>query len=121
MNRQAARAGRARRADHDRTAPMSEIVFADGDVCVDAAIIAAGLGIEPARVQPLLRAGRITSTFERGMDEDAGRVRLTFVHERRRFCLVVDEAGHVIEQTAAQTVVRRPSRRPRAARDTKPR
>ena len=45
MNRQAARAGRARRADHDRTAPMSEIVFADGDVCVDAAIIAAGLGI----------------------------------------------------------------------------
>ena len=50
---------------------MSEIVFADGDVCVDAAIIAAGLGIEPARVQPLLRAGRITSTFKRGMDEDA--------------------------------------------------
>ena len=77
---------------------MSGIVLDQGDVQVDAAIIAAGLRLAPALVRPLMRAGRITSRLERGVDDDAGRYRLTFLHRKRQLQLVIDEDGQVIEQ-----------------------
>ena len=80
---------------------MNGIVLDRGDVQVDASIIAEGLSLAPALVQPLMRQGRIASRLERGVDDDAGRYRLTFVHGRRQFLLIVDDAG----------------RRPRAVRD----
>jgi len=52
---------------------MTGIVFEHGDVQVDASIIAEGLRLAPALVQPLMRRGRIASRLERGEDEDAGR------------------------------------------------
>jgi hypothetical protein len=82
---------------------MSSIRFEQGDVSIDAAVIAEGLAIEPAQVQPLMRDGRITSLCERGVDEDAGRYRLTFFHGKRRFRLVADAQGNVIEHSAATT------------------
>ena len=65
-------------------------------VSVDAAVIAAGLGIEPAAVQARLREGAITSLWERGIDQDAGRYRLTFFHGGRRLRLILDEAGRIL-------------------------
>ncbi len=79
---------------------MAVVEFEDGAIKVDAAIIARGLGVEASDVQPLLRRGEITSVHERGAGEDAGRSRLTFFHGNRRFRLVVDEAGQVVEKTA---------------------
>jgi hypothetical protein len=93
---------------------MSGIVLDHGDVEVEASIIAEGLRLAPALVQPLLRAGRIASRLECGVDEDAGRHRLTFIHGRRQMQLVVDEAGHVVEQSA--TELTRPPRRSRPRR-----
>jgi hypothetical protein len=87
---------------------MNTIEFEQGAFTVDADVVAAVLGIEPALVQPLMRDGKITSVCERGVGEDAGRYRLTFVHANRAFHLVVDEEGHVIERSAHDVGARGP-------------
>ena len=79
---------------------MTGVEFEDGAIEVDAGILARGLGIDASRVQPLIRRGEITSRHERGVGEDAGRSRLTFFLGNRRFRLVVDDAGRVIENSA---------------------
>lgn len=77
---------------------MSAVQFENGEFSVDAAEIAEGLRIHPAQVLAGMRKRRITSLCERGIDEDAGRYRLTFFYARRRFRLVVDEAGTIIDR-----------------------
>jgi hypothetical protein len=78
---------------------MTGIEFVDGALCVDAAIIGKGLGLDPSLVQARMREGKIKSLCERGLDEDAGRYRLTFFYESRRFRLLVDEEGNVIRHS----------------------
>jgi hypothetical protein len=76
---------------------MTIIQFEEGAVRVDAVTIGAGLGVEPSVVHAKIREGKITSLCERGVDEDAGRYRLTFFLENRRFRLIVDERGNAIQ------------------------
>ncbi len=78
---------------------MTAVQFDQGAVNIDAEIVAAGLGIEPALVQPLMRDGKITSLCECGVDEDAGQYRLSFFHANRVFHVVVDGEGHIIERS----------------------
>lgn len=77
---------------------MTNIEFANGEVLVDAAVIAKGLKLEAEAVQEMMREGRITSLCERGMGEDEGRFRLTFFSDNRRFRLVVNEAGSIVQR-----------------------
>jgi hypothetical protein len=76
--------------------------MADGAVNVEASLIASDLGLDPSHVLESLRTGRLTATCERGVDDDAGRFRLTFFHGNRRLRLVVDEEGRVLERSAAR-------------------
>lgn len=78
---------------------MTGIVIENGNVEVDASVIAAGLQITPALVQSQLREGHITSRLERGTDTDEGTYRLTFTFGRLQLQLVVDEAGRILGQT----------------------
>ena len=78
---------------------MATIEFEEGALKVDATIIGESLGIEPARVQDLMREGKITSLCERGVDDDAGRFRLSFFYENVRLRLIVDEAGDVVQRS----------------------
>ncbi len=78
---------------------MKPIEFDDGAVQVDAAVIAEGLGISLPLLQEQMQAGKITSLFERGIDADRGRHRLTFFSEHRRFRLVVDERGAIVQRS----------------------
>ena len=80
---------------------MNSVEFEEGAIRIDAAIIAEGFGIPPSRVQHLMRKGKITSLCERGIDQDAGRHRLTFIHRQRRLRLVTDAAGSIIERSIA--------------------
>ncbi len=66
---------------------------------VDAALIAEGFGIGPAKVQSLMRSRKITSRCERGIEQDAGRYRLTFRHHDRALRIVVDERGEILQRT----------------------
>ena len=79
---------------------MKPIEFEDGNIQVDAAIVAEGLGIALPAFRKQMRAGKITSLSERGTDADGGRHRLTFFSEHRRFRLVVDEGGTIIQRSA---------------------
>jgi hypothetical protein len=77
---------------------MTSIEFANGEVLVDAAVIARGLKLEPGAVQKMMREGRITSLCERGTGEDDGRYRLTFFSSNRRFRLIVNETGRIVQR-----------------------
>ena len=79
---------------------MKPIEFADGEVQIDASIVAEGLGIALPRLKEGMRAGTITSLSERGVDADIGRHRLTFFSEHRRFRVVVDASGTIIQRSA---------------------
>ena len=78
---------------------MKPVEFGDGIVQVDAAVVAEGLGIALPRFQKEMKAGRITGVFERGVDADRGRHRLTFFSAHRRFRLVVDDAGAIVQRS----------------------
>ncbi len=87
----------------------NRIQFDGESFSVDAALIAESLGIGLSLIQTLMRQGKITSRCERGVDEDAGRHRLTFFHGNRRLCLVVDDSGAIVERrldSAAQSRAR---------------
>lgn len=79
---------------------MKPIEFRDGDVQVDASVIADCLGITLPVLRQQMRAGKITSLSERGTDADRGRHRLTFFSEHRRFRLVIDDSGAIIQRSA---------------------
>ncbi|UGY15891.1 DUF6522 family protein [Bradyrhizobium septentrionale] len=78
---------------------MTGIVFADGTFEVDANVVAEGLGIAVPLLQAEMRSGKITTLSERGVDADAGRHRLTFFLEHRRFRLVIDERGTIVQRS----------------------
>ena len=78
---------------------MSRIEIGLGALHINASVIAQGLALEPSLVQALMRKGEITSVCECGVNEDAGRYRLTFFHKSRRFRLVVDGTGTVIQRS----------------------
>ena len=89
--------GQAQRFTVDRLA-RARVEIQDGEIQLDAQIIADGFDLEPARIPALMRDGAITSLCECGIDEDAGRYRLTFFHKSRRFRLVVDDTGALIQR-----------------------
>lgn len=75
---------------------MSEVRSTEAGFEVDASLIAAAFHLDPAEVPGLLRATEITSRCETGVDEDAGRWRLTFFKGNRALRLTVDAAGSVL-------------------------
>jgi hypothetical protein len=79
---------------------MNTIAFENGAVKIDAIIVAEGLGLTPSLLREQMRAGRITSVAERGIDADHGRHRLSFFSEHRRFRVVVDETGAILQRSA---------------------
>ena len=80
---------------------MSRISIAEGRFEVDADAVAKGLKITASDLRQGLQSGQITSQSETGMDEDAGRYRLTFYSPTRRFRMVVDAQGKVVTTSSA--------------------
>jgi hypothetical protein len=78
---------------------MNPVEFENGAVAIDASVIAEGLGIALPLLRKQMRAGKITSLSERGIDDDSGRYRLSFFSEHRRFRVVVDEAGAIVRRS----------------------
>ena len=64
---------------------------------VDSALIASGLGLEPAEFKRLLDTGKIRQLCERGTGEDAGHYRASFYLGARRVRLLVDADGHLLQ------------------------
>lgn len=81
---------------------MSRIEFSGGNVEVDAGLLAQALRIEEEALKLGMRDGTITSRFERGEDEDAGRFRLTFYSAERRVRMIVDATGTVLKSSTVK-------------------
>ena len=74
------------------------VTFDDDGIEVDATVIAEGMGVQPQDVLERLRSGTITTRCEKGMDEDEGRYRLTFLSQSRRLQLIVDGSGKILKR-----------------------
>ncbi|MEX3313955.1 DUF6522 family protein [Sulfitobacter sp. PS-8MA] len=76
-----------------------KIEMQDGQPVIDAGDLGPLLGLEPAVVQEKMRRGEITSRYETGAGEDAGRFRLTFFHAVTRLRLTCAADGTVIQRS----------------------
>ena len=79
---------------------MKPVLLGNDVIEVEASVIAEGLDLSPSELRRQMREGRITSLSERGTGEDMGRHRLTFFSEHRRFRLVLDDRGAIIQRSA---------------------
>lgn len=78
---------------------MAAIEIDENGICVSAELLGELLDLPPTRIQPLMAAGEISSRHERGIEEDAGRYRLTFVYRDRQARLTVDGAGRILKRS----------------------
>ncbi len=74
-----------------------------GQPIVDARDLAPLLGLDPTEVQSKMRAKEITTRFETGEGEDAGRVRLTFFYKTQKVRLTCSEDGTVLKTLRTDT------------------
>jgi hypothetical protein len=78
--------------------PSPPIVGIHGDVVtVEASYLAARLGLSVDRLRAEMRRGIVYSVVERGMGEDAGRLRLTFRYRARSWTVLVQRDGILSE------------------------
>mgnify|MGYP007011845003 FL=1 len=77
---------------------QGSVTFGDDGIEVDATLVAEGMGVQPQEVLEQLRSGAITTRCEKGMDEDDGRYRLTFLSQSRRLQLIVDGSGKILKR-----------------------
>lgn len=67
------------------------------DVTVEATYLAARLGLPVDRLRTEMRRGIVYGVVERGIGEDAGRLRLTFRYRTRACTVVVQRDGTLSE------------------------
>jgi uncharacterized protein DUF6522 len=87
---------------------MAMVRLDDGAVGIEASLIAADLGLDPSQVLESMRTGQLTASCERGISEDAGRHRLTFLCKGRQLRLIIDEHGQVLERQSSRIDRRQP-------------
>jgi hypothetical protein len=91
-----ARIGAAR--DSVMMKPSRPIIEIQGDdVTVEATYLASRLGLPVDRLLAEMRRGIIYSMVERGVGDDAGRLRLTFRYRARAWTVVVERDGTLCE------------------------
>lgn len=79
---------------------MSDIEIGPDLVQIDAEIVAQALNLDPQDLRDRMRDGTVTSRYEVGDGEDAGRVRLTFFSDTRRARITADSTGKVLTCSA---------------------
>ena len=80
--------------------PGSAISIADGEITIDAGLLASKLGLSAALLKAEMRKGIVSSVAETGINEDVGRARLTFRYRSRAWIVVVDPDGSLVESIA---------------------
>ena len=68
----------------------------DGEIIVDVEFVAPDLGLTPEEFMTEMEAGRVFQTAEKGIDDDSGRMRLTFRHRAKETRFVIDEDGRIV-------------------------
>ena len=80
---------------------LSPIIEVRGEeATIEAGSLAAKLGLSLDRLRAEMRRGIVYGVVERGVGEDAGRVRLTFRYRARSWTVVVEADGTLNEVPA---------------------
>jgi len=87
---------------------MNEVTISAEGFTVEAGLLGAAFRLDPAIISERLRSGEITSQCETGVDEDAGRWRLTFYHAGKALRLVVDRKGTILSRSTFPAHLPRP-------------
>jgi Family of unknown function (DUF6522) len=86
---------------------MPDVMVTSDGFVVDAELVGASLGIDAASVSARMHAGEITSRCETGIDEDAGRFRLTLFGGGKALRLTVDRDGNFLSRATFPATPRR--------------
>ena len=92
--------------------PSSAVTIGDGEITIAADLLAPKLGLSTEALKAEMRRGYVYSVAERGIDEDAGRTRLTFRYRNRSWTVVVEPDGMLVE-TPARTSKASPAHKDR--------
>ena len=76
--------------------PITTIELVDDEVQIDAEVLTRSFRMSSDELKQGMRDGSITSRFETGEGEDAGRIRLTFFSANCRVRVTADDSGNVI-------------------------
>ena len=87
--------------------PGSAISIADGEITIDAELLASKLGLSAASLKAEMRKGIVSSVAETGINEDVGRTRLTFRYRTRAWTVVIQPDGTVVERIPPMWMPRR--------------
>ena len=80
---------------------ISPVIEVRGEeATIEADFLAAKLGLSLDRLRAEMRRGIVYGVVERGVGEDAGRLRLTFRHRARSWTVVVEPDGTLHEAEA---------------------
>ena len=90
--------------------PPTTVSVGNGHFTVDAEALAPKLGLTVEALKEAMASGLVTSVAESGVDEDAGRTRLTFRYRARIWRVVVEADGTLLEDPA-------PITKPRTGKD----
>jgi Family of unknown function (DUF6522) len=78
--------------------PSPPVIEVHGEqITIEAGYLAAKLGLSVDLLRVEMRRGIVYGTVERGIGEDAGRLRLTFRYRARSWALVVEPDGTLHE------------------------
>ena len=72
--------------------PSSAVTIGDGEITI-ADLLALKLGLSVKVLKSEMRRGSVYSVTEQGIDEEAGRTRLTFPYRTRSWAVVVEPDG----------------------------
>lgn len=89
--------------------PKDAVTISGDDVTVDAEMLAPHLGLSITALRQAMNAGEVRTLVERGEDEDAGRMRLTFRYGGIQFSLMREPDGQ-LRETEPPPPERRPVR-----------
>ena len=67
------------------------------DISVDAELLAGKLGLTEKRLKLAMRRGHVTAEVQKGVDEDAGRMCVSFSYRRLRWVVMIEVDGQIIE------------------------
>jgi hypothetical protein len=81
--------------------PGSAISIADGEITIDAELLASKLGLSAALLKAEMRKGIVSGVAETGINEDVGCARLTFRYRSRAWTVVVEPDGNLVESIAS--------------------
>lgn len=84
--------------------PAKAITIVDGEITVDAERLAPKLGLSVEALKAEMRKGIVSSVAETGLNEDAGRTRVTFRYRTRTWTVVVDPDGTLHERLSFSLV-----------------